>query len=536
MIEREVRRLQTKWVAGNGWPKRLEWFEIEGIRGWEGQRFSLNFPIMAVVGENGVGKSTVLQAAASIYRPEADEPPRFASDFFPDTPWDEIRNAEIRASIREGSGQVLSTIRKPTLRWRGNPKRRRRQVVYIDLSRIQPVPARVGYIRLANPKFTEQSATDFEQGQLARFSAILGRTYDKVKMAVSSADANRQVPVINYQGSDYSGFHQGAGETTLVELLDRDIPKYCLLLIDEIESSLHPRMQRRLIRDLAEVCRVKEVQVVLTTHSPYVLDELPPEARAHLFLVGGRREIIYGVSPEFSMTRMDDVAHFECDLYVEDERAGALLTEILVAHDPDLVRRCQVIPYGAASVGKSLGQMNAENRFPRRTCVFLDGDAGPAPGCIPLPGDDPPEIVVFDALRTRGWDGIAERTGRAYADVVDACNGAVARPNHHDRVRETATNLVLGGDTLWQAMCAEWATKCLAPEDAAPITQAAEDVLQGVGAARPALAPPTRTPLEAAPAGAGASNNLDSGDGHRESVSETEPAADSLPPGTQSLF
>ena len=530
MVEREIRRLQTKWRAGNGWPKRLEWFEIEGIRGWGGQRFSLNFPIMAVVGENGVGKSTLLQAAAAIYRPDGAQPTRFASDFFPDTPWDQIRHAEIRASLREGTTQLTSTIRKPTLRWRGNRERRQRNVEYVDLSRIQPVPARVGYTRLANPKYTETAATAFEQGRLARYSSILGRSYDAVKMATTSADANREVPVITFQGFLYSGFHQGAGETTLVELLERDIPRYGLVLIDEIESSLHPRMQRRLIRDLGEVCRVQEIQVILTTHSPYVLDELPPEARAHLLLVGGRREIVYGVSPEFSMTRMDDVAHVECDLYVEDERAGAMLTEILVAHDKDLVRRCQVIPYGAASVGKALGQMNAEDRFPRPSCVFLDGDAGPAPGCISLPGEDAPEIVGFDALRDRSWEGIAERLGRAYADVVDACNAAISRPNHHDWVREAASALVVGGDTFWQAMCAEWAMKSLAPSDAGVITQAVEDVLEGVGPARPAPAPPSRTVREAPAVAFAAAVTA------QPAAVEVNHSTEDVPPGTQPLF
>jgi putative AbiEii toxin of type IV toxin-antitoxin system len=311
-------------------------------------------------------------------------------------------------------------------------------------------------------------------------------------MATTSADANREVPVITNQGSVYSGFHQGAGETTLVELLQKDIPRHSLVLIDEIESSLHPRMQRRLIRDLAEVCRMQEIQVVLTTHSPYVLEELPAEARAHVFLAGGRREIVYGVSPEFSMSRMDDTAHYECDLYVEDDRAATMLTEILAAHDPDLVRRCQIIPYGAASVGQALGQMSANGRFPRPSCVFLDGDAGPAEGCFLLPGDDAPERVVFEALQQRGWAGINQRTGRNYADVADACNTAMARPNHHDWVRDAATPLVLSGDNLWQAMCAEWAGGALSPDDAHTITQPVEDVLSGVGADPQQKPAPTR--------------------------------------------
>ena len=64
-----IRRLTAKFKTGQGWPKRLERLSIHGLRGWTGQEFVMNYPIMAVVGENGVGKSTVLQCAASVYQP-----------------------------------------------------------------------------------------------------------------------------------------------------------------------------------------------------------------------------------------------------------------------------------------------------------------------------------------------------------------------------------------------------------------------------------------------------------------------------------
>jgi predicted ATPase len=480
---KEVRLLGVKWAANAGWPKRLDWVEIKGLRGWQGQRFELRYPIMAVVGENGAGKSTILQCCASVYgAPAESAKERFASDFFPDTAWDKVREAEIRYSGREGDNTFASSVRKPTGRWRGNPDRKKRPVEYIDLSRIQPVAARVGFSRLANGSFSEASAESFDLSRLTRFSRILGRTYDVAKMALTDADDHRSVPVITQQGDTYSGFHQGAGETTIVELLQADIPKYSLVIIDEVESSLHPRAQRRLIRDLADRCRESELQVVLSTHSPYVLAELPPEARAYIMQSSaGRREIIYGVSPDFAMTQMDDVAHSECDLYVEDPRAERMLVEILSAHQQDIVQRCQYVPYGAASVGNALGQMVEGERFPRPSVVFLDGDCPAAPGCALLPGGDAPERVVFEALQERGWNGLADRIGREHARVADACQRAMTLGDHHGWVNQAASQLVIGGDTLWQAMCAEWAKNALSDDEAKPVVEAVEYVLAGIG-------------------------------------------------------
>ncbi len=504
-ISNEMRRLQKKWQTGSGWPLRLDWIEIKGIRGWEGQRFSLQFPIMAVTGENGSGKSTVLQAAAAVYAgTNDDDVDRFASDFFPDTAWEKVRNAVIRYSVREGSNEYPDNIRKPGERWRGNPDRRRRAVEYIDLSRIQPVGARLGYKTLANPAWREDSATLFEKSRLARFSEIMGRKYDLAKMSVTNSDSKREVPVLSVNGVEYSGFHQGAGETTIAEFLQADLPQYGLVLIDEIETSLHPRMQRRLIRDLADRCRDREIQVILTTHSPYILQELPFEARAHIMQApSGTREIVYGVSPEFAMTKMDDVPQYECDVYVEDERAKAMTIEILSANKGELVSRCQIIPYGASSVGKALGEMVAGMRFPRPSCVFLDGDEGEAMGCNRLPGDDAPERVVFEALKAREWKGVNSRIGRPYSKVVDACTRAMAVTDHHEWVAQAGTALVVGGDTLWQAMCAEWASECLAPDVAlAEVTQPIEDALNRIGVAgkrAPTASAPEPEPVAAAP-------------------------------------
>jgi hypothetical protein len=36
---------------------------------------------------------------------------------------------------------------------------------------------------------------------------------------------------------------------------------------------------------------------------------------------------------------------------------------------------------------------------------------------------------------------------------------AVLLKEHHDWVQHAATTLVLGGEILWQAMCADWAER-----------------------------------------------------------------------------
>ncbi len=237
-LSAEVRRLQQRWLTNQHWPKRLEWIEIQGLRGWTGQRVDFGFPIVALVGENGSGKSTVLQSAAAVYKAAEGQREQFASNFFPDTPFESIEGATVRFSFREGPNSQTKTIRKPSDRWRGNPERPLRPVSYIDLSRIQPVGARVGFLKLLKTGVHEHQHEAFDAGTLQRLSQIVGKTYTGAGISNTNVDARRRVPVLTIGEARYSGFHQGAGEIAAAELLATQIPRYSLVLIDEIETSL----------------------------------------------------------------------------------------------------------------------------------------------------------------------------------------------------------------------------------------------------------------------------------------------------------
>jgi predicted ATPase len=480
-LSNEMRRLQAKWLSGGGWPKRLESIEINNIRGWKNQRVELKFPIVAIVGENGSGKSTILQAAASAYKGKIKKTTRFASDFFPKTAWDEYLNAQIRYSYREGEVTKNGLIRKPTTRWLGNDERPTREVDYIDLRRIQPVSARVGYSKIAKSTHTEMSATEFDPKRVERLSNIMGKNYKSAKMALSSVDYTRKVPVLSDEVGSYSGFHQGTGETTMLEFLQTDISEYGMLIIDEVETSLHPRSQRRLIRILAEMCRERQAQIIVTTHSPYVLDELPLEARMYILGRGDNRQIVSGVSANFAMTEMDDEIYPDCEVYVEDEAAKTMLIEILAFHGQEIAKRCRVVPFGAANLGRALGEMVASKRFPRPTCVILDGDNAESKGCSLLPGDDAPERVVFEALKEKNYGALCQRLGREFSRVADACNMAMTLDNHHQWVNAAGNSLLVPGAHLWQAMCSVWSADCLDADAGKKTIQPIEDALIGKG-------------------------------------------------------
>lgn len=120
----------------------------------------------------------------------------------------------------------------------------------------------------------------------------------------------------------------------------------------------------------------------------------------------------------------------------------------------------QIIPFGAASVGLSLGIMATQKRFPRPSVVFLDGDQDLSDGIFVLPGEDAPEQVVFEGLKALNWPDVAERLVRPVSTVIDALNKAMTLGNHHDWTKNAADVLFVGTSHLWQAMCAAWIAHC----------------------------------------------------------------------------
>ena len=299
------------------------------------------------------------------------------------------------------------------------------------------------------------------------------RSYASGREAITDiGGGKRPVPVLSINGKDISAFHLGAGEFTMTELLQKlqtHVPRNSLILIDEVETSLHPRAQRKLMRDLADRSRVNEWQIILTTHSPYVLGELPPVARGYIMTTGGQKQVVFGVSPDYAMTKMDDEIHHECDVYVEDNRAKIMVQEALVAYAPEFLDRIRITAFGTASVGQALGQMASTGRFNRPSVVFLDGDQADSVGCSILPGEDAPERVVFDSLRAKQWTLLDAKICRDFAELSDACNRAMTESDHHGWVHSVAKSMHIGSDTLWESMCGQWASNCLSKDDAEAI-------------------------------------------------------------------
>lgn len=238
----EINEIRRQFLMRR-WPQFIDSVKIDKIRGWAGQTVEFRFPICAICGENGSGKSTVLRAIACAYENTIPEGKTFyPSKLFLNTRWDVNsvqRGATISFSIRQGNQQ--STVNwKKTQDWGCSPKSNRpqRSVVFLDISRTLPLDATVGYAKIANSSIESAlSSIELSDEMVREYSYIMGGNYSSAKFV--RPQPNREVGLLTNRFGEISQFHQGAGEDALLDLMRilEIIPDTSLLIIDEVEAS-----------------------------------------------------------------------------------------------------------------------------------------------------------------------------------------------------------------------------------------------------------------------------------------------------------
>lgn len=463
----EITRIRDQFQGGQ-WPQFLERLDITGLRGWGGQVVQFKFPVVAVVGENGAGKSTVLKVAAAAYD-KAGEVGYFPSDFFLDTHWDTLSGIELGYQIKLGDQTQSFKIRKPTKRWSFPDRRYKRPVYWFDVARTLPLDATAGYARVARLAAGEISTEALSDEFRGHLSFILGREYQDARFAAPDVNERRTVGLLRREFGEISQFHQGAGEDTSLDLMRalQEVPNNSLVIIDEVEASLHPRAQRRLINFLIKLSRLRRVQIIVSTHSPYVLEELPAEARVLLLPTATGPSVVYGASPEFALTKLDELVHPEAFVYVEDRSAEVWVREIVARH-PDgqtIMSRIKISSVGPANVVSMMGKLADEGKLPQPGVGILDGDQAPSQGCATLPGGDAPERVVFHALRDRNWGNLHERFGIGAGDLHTYLEDALLNPDFHRWPSLVGNRILKSATSVWETMVTEWCRECLSEEE-----------------------------------------------------------------------
>ena len=354
-----------------------------GIRGIKKLNVDFKYPLTVICGRNGSGKSTILALAAlGFHSPKGHFPLNAThhpkgnrdltwytfSDFFFKGPEDpDITGIKI---TWEYNGADRLPIEKKSDKWMHYDRRPRRPVNY--LGAIRSIPAiELPVLRSHfGGKKKIESTEPLNESYCRRFSDIMRRTYDSVAVLRSSAYSIRKC---RSGGNSSSSFNMGSGEDILIDILHlfQESKNNSLIIIEEIEIGLHPEALIRLAKHLQEIILEKKLQVIISTHSNYFIDNVPRLSRILIQREGDEREVRYEPTTRFAMGIMSGRADPELNVYCEDNVAAVLIEQALPG---SLLKRTNIIPVGSDSQLVSQATFHLKAKLGRHILIIWDGE------------------------------------------------------------------------------------------------------------------------------------------------------------------
>lgn len=223
---------------------------------------------------------------------------------------------------------------------------------------------------------------DLSDEELEAVSFILGRKYKKATYVLHRLYGNMEAPSVIFTREDlvYSEAFAGSGELAVVRAVIEILAckENTLVLLDEPETSLHPGAQRRLIEFLLDQIIRKKLQVIASTHSPTIIEKMPPKAiKAMEEALGGRMQVVEVTHPQVAFNRLGHNDEDKVLIAVEDDLLSTLVEIAMIDLDPGEREAIKLFipPAGASDIFKNLIPNGIyENR---KIFFIVDGDQTP---------------------------------------------------------------------------------------------------------------------------------------------------------------
>lgn len=393
----QIKKLEDK-VQKLNYEKYLFRVNLIKCRAFINQTIEFDFPVSAIIGPNGGGKTTILGACALLY--DSIAPRQF---FTRNKQLDEeMKNWAIAyEAIDRGSRMdlVRRTASFSKEKWYRDAMKR--EVLFFGVSRTLPAVERKDLTRFTNKNvvFSDSEMQALSEDVAMHIKKVLGK--DVSAYAVIRPDHYGNITLLSgrtKEGKSYSEFHFGAGESSVIKMI-MGIEKAAaqsMVLIEEIENGLHPVAVSRLVDYLIDVAGRKSIQVVFTTHSEYAIACLP--AMAVWAAVDGTA--IQGKLDIRSLRSLTGEVNSQLVIYVEDEFAKKWVEAILRSSPQVAFDAIEVYAMGGDGTAVKTNEYHNLDPYSKvKSICIIDGDSRQSvndeKGIFRLPGEAP-ELCVFD--------------------------------------------------------------------------------------------------------------------------------------------
>lgn len=428
--------------------------KIQGFRCHDLTIIDIENPITAFCGLNGTGKSTLLQLAAAAYSKIDSETRRYyIKDFIVSGILDPAP-FKTDAVVEYGYWQEERTIKTVYIkrsesekRWAGYRSQPKRTVYFAGMGLYLPkIEIRDFVLRNAS-NISVLRTEPLAESSKNWACKILGCSYDAMENnEVKHNDRKGEVVTVMRAGNKYSEANMGCGEGRTQHIIRRlqTLPDKSLVLLEEPETSLHPSAQHEFGKYLIDVCIEKKHQILISTHSEYLLSALPSASRIYLdrSIVGLRP--IKGITTAQAISLMTEGHDKALHILVEDEVAGAVLTEILRKADYAFLKSVKIHSTGDTKTIHSVMKALKDTGLP--VAAVRDGDKNdsPADNIFKLPGGLAPEKELL------GSANVIDFFREKYEFDVPGFSATMRDIDHHEWFAHLAERISINKNALIQ--------------------------------------------------------------------------------------
>ena len=392
--------------------------DINGIKGTNCS-IPFDFPITAISGYNGAGKSTIAQIALCAYK-EAETNSRrsYLKDFFVKTLLDkqpylpdarivvsyaceEQQEHAIQLSIfsNDETDRYAKHIQMyyATDRWEGYRYQPSRRVFYFGMSYFIPYQELNSNL-LRDGRANIRTIKVYDSRIVKLAANILSIAYTELQNN-KVVNEKRETQVISAKKSSiaYSENHMGCGEGRLLKLIDalENAPNQSLFVIEEPETALHQLAQHKLSQYFLDVCLRKRHQIIFTTHSSDLLTALPPQGRK--FLIRGESQSQVVNNPTIAeVTNLLSGGNNKGLTIVTEDRVAAEYLKEIIRNNAHLFDNCSIYP-----LDTSYSEVKKYVEYARRCSFAVCGVVDESRRTdikkfiAAIPEDNPPEETFF---------------------------------------------------------------------------------------------------------------------------------------------
>jgi len=433
-------------------PLAVTAIEYEELPGFAAATVEFGKPITAICGANGAGKTALLTAVWLALDPGAA---RTKANLL------RLGNARIATSVLCDGVMRKYSIDVGNLEDTSEPNA---PTTYIDSA---PASMEIQHI------FSQKEDIDavlngidpieLNRDDIKSLSFMVGKDYQSVEI-FEIEEANVIIPFVRVtaQNLQYDCRTMGLGELCVIyifwKLLVAESKFVCL--IEEPETFVSPAAQRALADLIAATSTSKRLWVIITTHSPTVIERLPQESIRFLYHLNGQSQVLPQASREAALKRLGLRPAAATIIAVEDRVSREFFRLWAGEHDIELLGRVELIDVGGASNITAARKSFPKSKFIRLIGVY-DGDqqetiirkADETPFCF-LPGSDSVEAMLRD-VANQYVEQVAKMVGRPQ-ELVAVSLSELAGIDDHDWLLDFSERVGLTLEQMLQGLFRCW--------------------------------------------------------------------------------